>query len=68
MRNTKDRDTLKTLAFVVHNDHEDQLIRLNAYMAIKRVLHDDRQEQWHMLTHQGRAWREIDWTLVDSYL
>lgn len=48
-RNSQDRQTLKLLAHVVHNEQEKAVVRAAAYAAMKAVLHFDPHEQFTLL-------------------
>jgi hypothetical protein len=67
MMNTQDTRTLKVLAQVVCNEQEEDVVREEAYAAMKAILQYDPHEQFHIASRSFDLAKEADWEMVKRY-
>lgn len=68
MEKTHDRPTLRFLAGIVHNEHENEVVRTSAYSAILSVLGRPKAEQFATSFSSRFTFpQDVKWELVDEY-
>jgi HEAT repeat protein len=66
---TQDRRVLAALARVVANEHEERIVRLAAYSAMRGIMHYDSNEQLALASDAAfDIERDVDWNFVRSFL